>query len=356
MRMLEMFAGYGGFSLALQLAGIEHSVAAYVERDSHAAAVLAARIEDGVLPAAPIWDDVCSFGAREWAGAIDMVSAGFNCQPFSSAGQRRGVDDERWLWGDIARIIADVGPRFVFLENVRGLVRLGLPHVLADLARLGFDAEWGCLSASAVGAPHRRERVWVLAFPRGAGREGRGIRQHEPAEHGPHVGHTGDPGRPEVTRGAHGDEGCDGSQHGDIAHSASEDVVDPDDGGRVRRGAQGASIRPATRPPQSALEGPGEDVADAARPVARREPRPNTGGGSCGAWPPHPDDHDGWERWIAAGGPEPSVRRRADGRPVGLAESLHLGGNGLVPRVAAEALAQLAARAGVGHITEGGMT
>lgn len=160
LRALHLCSGYGGFELALR--GIARTVA-HVERDAYAAATLVARMEGAQLDRAPIWDDLATFDGRPWRGRVDIVTAGFPCQPFSTAGKRAGVDDDRWLWPQIARIVGDVGPRYVFLENVPGLVRRGLPYVLADLAALGFDAEWGLLSAAAVGAPHKRERWWLVA-------------------------------------------------------------------------------------------------------------------------------------------------------------------------------------------------
>jgi DNA (cytosine-5)-methyltransferase 1 len=99
---------------------------------------------------------------------VDLVTAGFPCQPFSQAGRRRGLDDERWLWPDIARVVREVGADFAFLENVRGFVAVhgGLGAVLADLADLGFDAEWTVLPAAGLGSPHRRERFWLLYLDR----------------------------------------------------------------------------------------------------------------------------------------------------------------------------------------------
>jgi DNA (cytosine-5)-methyltransferase 1 len=324
LRALHLCSGYGGFELGLRLAGIPARTVAHVERDAYAAATLVARMGDQALDQAPIWSDLTTFDGSAWRGRVDLITAGFPCQPFSQAGQRRGVDDERWLWADIAGIVADVGPRFVLLENVPGLVRLGLPHVLADLADLGFDAEWGLLSAAAVGAPHRRERIWILAYAESERLEGGwpdGTRAGgtEPCGDGDaDVGHASGAGRRQVARSTHGDEARDGAQHGDLADGASEDVADAESARRGERWRQGE------QPPE----------------VGRRR-TPN------GGFPPPPDDNDGWRGWIAEGGPEPSIRRGAHGRPVGLADALHLGGNGLVPRVAAVALRQLAERAGV---------
>jgi len=336
MRALCLCDGYGGFELGLRAAGTNLRTVARVERDSYAAAVLVARMEETRLDQAPIWDDLTTFDGAAWRGCVDIITAGFPCQPFSAAGQRKGTDDDRWLWPAIGRIIRDVGPSFVFLENAPGLVRAGLPHALADLADLGFDAEWGLLSASDVGAPHQRQRFWLVAALAGGDSNGRlrvgasvsdsngWLRTDDPdRSSGSDVGHAGSTRRPEVTRGAHGDEGSDAgwsSDGGNVADGASQDVADTRDD---RRSQQGQSDRPG---------------AQLARPVS--------GCASMG-FPPRPDDHDGWAEWIAQGGPEPSVRRSADGRPVGLADALHLGGNGLVPTAAAEAFIQLIDRLGV---------
>jgi len=123
-------------------------------------------MEDEALDPAPIWcGDLADLDCAPFAGRVDLVTAGFPCQPWSVAGKREGKHDDRWIWPGIARIIREVRPGLVFLENVRGLVSGGgLEPVLGDLAGLGFDAEWTCLRASEVGAPHRRERVFVLAY------------------------------------------------------------------------------------------------------------------------------------------------------------------------------------------------
>ena len=336
LRTLHLCSGYDGFELALRLAGVPSRTVAHVERDAYAAATLVERMDDAALDTAPVWSDLTTFDARAWRGAVDLVTAGFPCQPFSAAGEKRGVDDDRWLWPAIGRIVRDVGPRFVLLENVPQLVGLGLPHVLADLADLGFDAEWGLLSAAAVGAPHKRERFWLLAHSNDDGlspvrwepRHDRDAWDDADRRCGATVGDTGGAGRPEVARSAHADEGEHAgrpSHAADVADRAGEDVAD----------AAGVDERE-----------PHHEVGA----VARQEPRRDAGG--RGQWPPGRDDTAGWERWLAAGGPEPSLRRVTDGPPVGMADALHLGGNGLVPLVAAHALAQLATRLGVGEVVK----
>ena len=160
--VLALCAGIGGLEIGLSLAA-DVRVVCYVERDAAAAATLLARMEEAALEPAPVWcGDLEDFDAALFEG-VDIVTAGFPCQPWSLAGKRLGVDDDRWLWPDIAYVLRLVRPRIVFLENVPGLLVRGLGFVLGDLAEMGFDAEWSVLSAAEVGAPHRRERLYVLA-------------------------------------------------------------------------------------------------------------------------------------------------------------------------------------------------
>jgi len=166
---LALYPGLGA-PLASILCGWR--TVAYVEHDAYCVRVLLERIEEGHIPAAPIWDDARTFDGRPWRDVVDIVTAGFPCQPFSVAGRRQGESDERNLWPDTLRIIREVGPRYVFLENVPGLLSSGyFGTIFGDLAESGFDAEWGVLSAAAVGAPHLRKRLWILADSEGVQRE-----------------------------------------------------------------------------------------------------------------------------------------------------------------------------------------
>jgi len=132
-----------------------------------------ARQNDGCLEAFPIWDDVRTFDGRPWQGIVDVVSGGFPCQDISAAGKGEGIEGERsGLWSEFARIIGEVRPSFVFVENSPMLASRGLGTVLGDLAALGFDAEWGVLGAHHSGAPHKRDRIWILAYADRAQREG----------------------------------------------------------------------------------------------------------------------------------------------------------------------------------------
>ncbi|MHC4178849.1 MAG: DNA cytosine methyltransferase [Planctomycetota bacterium] len=161
-RTLELCAGYGGFSLGLRLVrpGGFRTVC-MVEREAYVAAVLAARMEEGLLDQAPIWSDLATFDGRPWRGVVDLVTAGFPCQPWSVAGNQKGEDDPRWAWPHISRITEEVRPSAVFLENV-SLKAFRRPR--RDLVRLGFRVPPAvCIGASHVGAPHRRLRWFSLA-------------------------------------------------------------------------------------------------------------------------------------------------------------------------------------------------
>jgi DNA (cytosine-5)-methyltransferase 1 len=161
-RELALFAGAGGGILGGQLLGWRTVCA--VERDAYAAAVLAQRQTDGVFAPFPIWSDVETFDGTAWRGRVEVVSGGFPCQDISVAGSGAGIDGERsGLWREFARIICEVRPQFVYVENSPMLTSRGLGRVLGDLAARGFDAQWGVLSAADVGAPHLRKRIWILA-------------------------------------------------------------------------------------------------------------------------------------------------------------------------------------------------
>ncbi|WP_165673050.1 DNA cytosine methyltransferase [Metapseudomonas otitidis] len=161
MNELALFAGAGGGILAGQLLGYRTVCA--VERNPYAAQVLAQRQNDGALPAFPIWSDVRSFDGRPWRGVVDVVSGGFPCQDISPAGPGIGIEGPRsGLWKHMARIIREVQPVEVDLENSWRLVDRGLALVLGDLAEMGFDAYWGVVGADDLGAPHERKRLWLV--------------------------------------------------------------------------------------------------------------------------------------------------------------------------------------------------
>ena len=161
LRELALFAGAGGGILGGHLLGWRTVCA--VEYAAYPASVLLARQNDGILPPFPIWDDVRTFDGKPWRGIVDVVSGGFPCQDISSAGKGAGIEGTRsGLWREMARIIGEVRPRFVFVENSPLLVSRGLAVVISDLASLGYDARWMCLSAGECGANHERDRLWIV--------------------------------------------------------------------------------------------------------------------------------------------------------------------------------------------------
>ena len=166
MNELALFAGAGGGILGGKLLGWRTVCA--VEWEAYPASVLVARQNDGLLPPFPVWDDVQTFDGKPWRGIVDVISGGFPCQDLSVAGGGgAGHYGERiGLWKEMGRVIGEVRPRFVFVENSPMLVNNGLDRVLADLSKLGFDARWGVVGADYVGAPHRRERFWLVAHSR----------------------------------------------------------------------------------------------------------------------------------------------------------------------------------------------
>lgn len=173
MFFLDLFAGIGGFALGAEWAGLQFDGHYFSEVDPYAIRVYQARFPDAI----PLGDIRGIRGADlpegEW-----IIAGGFPCQDISVAGKGAGLAGERsGLWFEYARIIGELRPRFALMENVGALAFRGLDAVLGSLAALGYDAEWQDIRASDVGAPHRRERIWIVAYPGSIGLEGdfRGI-------------------------------------------------------------------------------------------------------------------------------------------------------------------------------------
>ena len=161
--VLSLCTGYGGIERGLELAGFEHRVVAHVEIEAFAIANLAAKMEAGQLDAAPIWSNVKTLPVDCFRDRVYLLTGGYPCQPFSAAGKRKGKDDPRHLWPYIYDIIRAIRPVQCFFENVEGHISLGLREVIEDLEGLNFKTAWGIFSASEVGAPHQRKRVFILA-------------------------------------------------------------------------------------------------------------------------------------------------------------------------------------------------
>ena len=155
-RHLDLFSGIGGFALAAQMVGGIETVG-FCEIDPWAQKVLHKN-----FPGIPCHDDVKTLQTEDY-GRIDLVTGGYPCQPFSSAGQRKGSSDDRHLWPEASRIIENSRPTWVLCENVAGHVSMGLDDVLSDLEGIGYTCQPIIIPACAVGTRHRRDRVWILA-------------------------------------------------------------------------------------------------------------------------------------------------------------------------------------------------
>ena len=179
MRELSLFSGAGGGLLASKYF-LGWKTIGYVEYEEYCQKVLKQRIKDGLLDAAPIFGDIRLFiengYARAYQGMVDVVSAGFPCPAFSVAGKRLAGKDPRNMWPETKEVIRIVKPKYAFLENVPGLLSASsevdelterpisyFGTVLRDLAEIGYDAKWMCLSAKEVGALHKRDRLWIVA-------------------------------------------------------------------------------------------------------------------------------------------------------------------------------------------------
>ena len=307
---LALFAGGGGGLWASRYLLGWRTVCA-VEKNPEARAMLKARQDDGSFDVCPIWDDVRTFDARPWRGRIGVVSGGFPCQGFSAAGRGSGFADARsGLWSEFARIIREVGSPFVFVENSPRLTSRGLGVVLGDLAALGYDSAWGCLSAIELGAWHERDRIWIVAHARGGRREGGGLpvrAQEKLAEAG---GGSGD--APVPGANAHGLNGGDPEQW-----EAGE--RNPVQDGRCT---------------DAPLHGEPQQLAN-----ANGERQPQSQGGLAQQWR-RISYRGGWPI-------EPAVGRVAHGM-AGRIHRIEALGNGQVPLVAATAFRVLSARLGIG--------
>jgi len=312
---LSLCTGYGGIELGLERAGIRLRPIAYVEREAFAAANLVAKIEAGEMAAAPVWTDVKTFPYADFHGRVGIMLAGYPCQPFSSAGQRKGEADERHLWPHIAAGIAACQPRFVFCENVEGHLSLGIKDVFNDLDQLGYSYAAGLFSAEEVGATHRRKRLFWLAYSMHARREGRrdfsGVGRQQKLDETWPAG----PGQP---------------QHG---------WEEPRTVGNAG-GAEPDRIPDKPRPDVSEIGKPGADVGNAAgqRPCGGSEDSNSQQPEVPGA---RPERFEGKRQTVSQlGGATDGPGSRPDAT-TNRVDRLRLLGNGVVPQTAAKAFTTL---------------
>jgi DNA (cytosine-5)-methyltransferase 1 len=162
--VLSLCAGVGGLDLGIRMAQPNARTVCFVEIEAFACEILATRMEDKTMDEAPIWTDLRTFDGKPWRGLVDCITAGYPCQPFSVAGKQKGKDDPRHLWPDVFRVVQEISPRLCFFENVPGHLRLGFEQVHDDLSSLGYCVKAGLFSAAEVGASHKRERLFILAY------------------------------------------------------------------------------------------------------------------------------------------------------------------------------------------------
>ena len=364
--ILSLCTGAGGLDLGLRLAQRTARTVCYVEIEAHACEVLVTRMEEACLDDAPLWTDLGTFDGRPWRGLVDCLIGGYPCQPFSIAGQRKGADDPRHLWPHFARIIGECEPEWVFLENVANHLNVGYRQVREELEELGYRVTEGLFTAAEVGAPHLRQRLFVLAhaerlgrrqpagdfdqerkslcapvWQEGTFRAGSGSQDVANANSQLHNGcqQCGPRGRTEHP---------DGSKSLGGAHVGDPKGLrrDKAECGKAQGVRSDASVKT-----MADTGGKGRQGRQQLPSLSENRDRSETHGSAgelCRPFPPGPDDLEGWQKYLQHNpGLEPAVcrspdglARRLDGRPDPLehrADRLHLTGNGVVPLVAAHA-------------------
>ena len=168
MNHASLFSGIGGFDLAASWTGWDNIF--QVEKDPFCQKVLAKNFPDTKR-----YGDIYEFDGKEYTGTVDILTGGFPCQPFSVAGQQRGTDDDRYLWPEMLRVIREIKPRWIVGENVTGIIKLALDQVISDLEAEGYTTETFVVPACAVNAPHRRDRIWIVANSNCRGFDGKEV-------------------------------------------------------------------------------------------------------------------------------------------------------------------------------------
>mgnify|MGYP003637939021 CR=1 FL=1 len=314
MRVLDLFAGIGGFSLGLHRAG-GFETAAFVEWDDYAQKVLAKN-----FPGVPIFGDIKKVGKDETdgLGRIDCVTGGFPCQPFSVAGKQDGTKDDRHLWPEIPRIIRATNPTWCIFENVRGLLTIDggmvINEVLSDLEDLGFECQTFVVPACATDAPHRRDRVWIVGHAKHDGSYGTYTDTRRTQSQQPGLCEVGQPERASGTCDVAHAKGVfsDGAEHHGGDHQTKRLSGEP-------RGSGGADDVPNTNSQRQQGQGLHGRSVDQTKDKDRQADRPNDSGeGNPSIWLP-----------------EPGVGRVAHGIPKRV-DRLKCLGNAIVPQVATQ--------------------
>ena len=251
-RTLSLCSGYEGIGLGLKLAlGDAVRTVCYVEREAYCASLIVQRIKEEILSDAPIWSDLKTFDAKPWRGKVDLITGGYPCQPFSVAGKRAGTEDPRHLWPFIKEHIREIQPAACFFENVAGHLSLGFDLVKADLEDMGYEVAAGLFTAEEVGASHKRERLFILAYRadqrlplsgydglRKLLEEGTGGADNRPQQQGGELAHDKGLGRGEELGGTQGEPGHPAFKGEIVAHPAGvNDNERPEHAGHGRSGS-----------------------------------------------------------------------------------------------------------------------
>lgn len=343
--ILSLCTGGGGLDLGIELACPGARTVCMVEREAFAVAHLVSAMQQGLLAPAAVWSDARTFDGRRWRGCVDGVIGGIPCQPHSLAGRKRGSLDERDLWTDARRIIVQARPWFVLIENVGGMLSAGADEVAGaervwrDLRKLGFRVEIGLFTAAEVGAPHERERLFIL----GVNDELADARRDEPRSGRGDVFDAGEQSEPRCGALVYA------KRSERRTRTLSRHQPDGHDDGRDQT--------------SSRLGKPSPEMADAnisqlwgessAGQLAQLQSHDGNGV-DVGVFPPGPADLDRW-RGVLAHSPdlEPAVRRMADGVAARVdltgphaarVERLRMLGNGVVSLEGAHAFRTLCAR------------
>ena len=310
LRVLDLFSGIGGFSLGLERTG-GFTTVAFCEIDPYCRKVLTKH-----WPKVPIYDDVRTLTAdifRRDRIAVDVICGGFPCQDLSFAGKRAGLEGARsGLWSEYRRLIRELRPQFVIVENVPGLLSLGMGTVLGDLAALRYDAVWDCIPACAVGAPHRRDRVWIIAHANSVR-----VREQQIGEFG--RSKAAQPVADRTLPHTNGRRKHDGAEHAE-ACGTQEPAANPDEFARNEGRARHAEKEPRRRNVDRSRE-PTAVCDPNVSGLALRESQSRDVGEEYA-----PTVGTDW--WLA----EPDVGRVADGVPARV-DRLRALGNAVVPQI-----------------------
>ena len=334
---LALCAGGLGLEIGITLAlPGKYQVVCAVERQAYAASVIVAGLEKTALGACPVWNELATFDPLPWRGVVDIITAGYPCQPYSNAGRRLGLDDPRNVWPQLKRIIRGAAPGWCFFENVDGHLGRGFEHIKSELEGLGYRVAAGIFSAAEVGAPHLRKRLFILAElsdPDGrsgqAGRESAGRPQGADPDRqcqGPDLADAQGPGTQTAKQSGRG--------RGPVA--GSDNLADADCGGQQGRmvaqnAPEGSAAKGCCAISDSSGVGCRPELSgqETAHPVfARRD----------SLWPAGPSEPQ--KSWEAPRLLESGLGGAVDGLAVG-PEQLHLLGSGVCPVSAAMAFVAL---------------